>query len=286
MLGLGVCFRAANGNYATDHEFQAMLGGHIAYRFSKGWDAFLDGKVHFFPEPFDQSGGGSYLTSLTLGITRNFTESPFHRRTENESRSVAEDWFVGAGLGMNYSSFSFEHFAPFDMWGFAPEIMFGRNYSNFWTIRFELNGLTAHERFDTIENMAGPGYSFSNFHTDVMLNLTHAIKFTRGKRLNVLPYLGAGLVWRYGNVKFDMAADFGVMLRYYLGRHSDLYLDAKYIMVPPRIAGGEMGEALPIGGLIGAPLLWVGLPSITVGYIYNFGRSTTRYRLPAHWCAD
>jgi len=284
MLGLGVSFRNGGGE-ATDHEFQAMLGAHLSYRFARGWDLFLQGKMHFLPEA--GNGGGCYLTSLTLGVTRQFTDSPFHRRTQYESREVAEDWFMGFGLGPNFSSFTFEHMSPSDgMYGLAPEIMMGRNYSNFWTIRFQLGGLTAHERYDTIKGEPGESYSFSTLHTDVMLNLTHAIKFTRGKRLNVLPYLGAGLVWRYDHLQFDIAADFGVFFRYYIGRHSDLYLDAKYLMVPPRIAGGKTGEEGPGTGLVSSPILWVGIPSVTVGYIYNFGHSTTRYRLPAHWSPE
>ena len=163
--------------------------------------------------------------------------------------------------------------------------MFGRNCSNFWTIRFELTGLTAHGPYDTINEQAGDGYTFGMLHSDVMLNLTHAIKFTRGKKLNVLPYLGAGMVWRFDKPQFDMGADFGVMLRYYIGRRSDLYADLKYLMVPPRIGGG-IGPEGPLPGIFGYNVVWVGLPSITLGYIYNFGTNTTRYRLPAHWCAD
>ena len=131
-------------------------------------------------------------------------------------------------------------------------------------------------------------YTFSMLHTDVMLNLTHALKFTRGRKLNVLPYLGAGLVWRFDNPRFDMGADFGLMLRYYIGRHSDLYADFKYLMVPPRIGGG-VGPEGPLPGMFGYNVVWVGLPSITLGYIYNFGTNTTRYRQPAHWspsCSD
>ena len=280
MLGLGLSFRSAGYGFPTDHEFQAMLGAQLSFRFARGWDLFLQGKVHFFPEAGE--GGGSYLSAFTLGITKLFTDSPFHRRTEFESRSTSEDWFFGLGIGPNFSSFTFEHISPSDgMWGVAPDIMFGRNYSNFWTIRFELGGLTAHERYDTINKCAGDSYTYGSFHTDVMLNLTHALKFTRGKKLNVLPYLGAGLAWRYDDLKFDLAADFGLLFRYYIGKHSDLYADIKYLMVTPRIGGGTGdGSALP--GILSSDILWVGLPSVTVGYIYNFGHSTTRYRMPVN----
>ena len=287
MIGLGMSFRQAVGNNSTDREFQVMLGGQLNWRISKGWDIFMEYKCNFFSEALAQ-GNGVYLYSALLGVTRQFTESPFLRRTEHESRDVFEDWFFGIGIGPNFSSFTFEHVDELGMYGVAPEVMFGRNFSNFWTIRFQLTGLTGHAPFDTINQEAGEAYTFSMLHTDVMLNLTHALKFTRGRKLNVLPYLGAGLVWRFDNPRFDMGADFGLMLRYYIGRHSDLYADFKYLMVPPRIGGG-VGPEGPLPGMFGYNVVWVGLPSITLGYIYNFGTNTTRYRQPAHWspsCSD
>ena len=110
-----------------------------------------------------------------------------------------------------------------------------------------------------------------------MVNLTHAVKFTRGVRLNVMPYIGAGMVWRFDNIEFDMAADFGLFFRYYVNRRSDLYADLKYLMVPTPIGGGPG----PSGKFYS-----VGLPSFTVGYIYNVGTSTTRYRQPLNWCPE
>lgn len=286
MIGLGATFRNSP-QLGTDHEFHTMLGAHVPFRIGgKGaWEAFVEYKCNFFPEILDDSQGDVFLHSLVLGMTHNFTPSPYWRRTANESRSVSEDWFIGAGIGPNFTSFAWQHLDKADMYGVAPELMFGRNYSNFWTIRFELGGLTGHGPYDTVAGKAGKGFSFSTLHADVMINLTHAFKYTRGIKLNVLPYLGAGLVWRFDDVHFDMAADFGVMLRYYVGRFSDIYLDAKYLIVPPRIGGGMAPDGTG-SGILSSGVIRVGIPSVTVGYIYNFGTNTTRYRLPAHWCPE
>lgn len=283
MIGLGMSFREAVDNYATNREFQAMLGLQINYHITRGWDAFIEGKCNFFAERYDgKTPGGVYLASYLIGFTRQFTETPFRRRTEHESRGPMEDWFFGVGIGPNFSSYTFEHIDEIGMYGVAPEIMFGRNFSNFWTIRFELTGLTGHQPFDTIAGEPGESFKFGMLHTDVMLNLTHAFKFTRGRALNVLPYLGAGIAWRLEEPLFDIGADFGVMFRYYISRKSDLYVDVKYLMVPPRVPHG-IGPEGPLPGLFGYNVVWVGLPSITLGYIYNFGTNTTRYRLKAHW---
>ena len=284
MLGVGMVMRpsvAVDGaKHGWDDDFQAMLGFHFPVRIASLWDAFLEYKWFFLSQHFDGSENNNFMHSITLGVTHRWSDNPFSRKTEFASRSTAEDWWVGFGIGPNFSSYSFRNIDEWDMYGITPEIQFGRNFSNVWTIRFELSGLTAHEPFDTLENRAGATYKFSNLHTDVLVNLTHALSFTRGVRLNVLPYLGAGLIWRYDELTFNMTCDFGVMLRYYLGHHSDIYLDAKYMLVPPTIAGiqPEAGQELSK-----AYSDWGAMPSITVGYIYNFGTNSTRYRYPAKW---
>lgn len=280
MIGLGVFFRAAHTvdghNYGTDREVHSMLGLHVPIRISGGWSAFLQYKCYFLPT---YGAGGSdvaMMHSLTGGFTHNFTETPFHRRTEYESRNTAEDWFVGVGIGPNYSSFDLftnKHHGGFAMVGVAPEIMFGRNFSNFWTIRFEATGLTGHERFDTIMQEAGDAFTFTMLHADVMMNLSHLCDFKRGAYWSIMPYLGAGAIWRYDHLMFDMAADFGLFFRRYISKEGDFFVDLKYIMAAPRIGGGR------------STIYGFGLPSITVGYIHNFGQSSTRYRVPYN-CVD
>ncbi|MBR6843718.1 MAG: hypothetical protein IKM79_01325, partial [Bacteroidales bacterium] len=78
------------------------------------------------------------------------------------------------------------------------------------------------------------------------------------------------------NVMFDMAADFGLFVRRYISKEGDFFIDLKYVMMAPRIGGG----AGPEGDIYG-----VGIPSLTFGYIHNFGHSSTRYRVP-YGCAD
>ncbi len=279
MIGLGVFMQSAYSvggrNYGTNREVHSMLGFQIPIRINGGWSAFAQYKCYILPYGVNPL----YMHSITGGFTHNFTESPFHRRTEHESRSTDEDWFVGFGLGANYSSFDLftnPHHGGFSMLGVAPEVMFGRNFSNFWTIRFEATGLTAHEIYDTVLGEPGKGYTFTMFHSDVMVNLSHLFDFKRGAYWSIMPYLGAGAIWLYDDLRFDMAADWGLFLRRYISQEGDLFIDLKYIMMAPRIGGGSG----PSGSIYG-----VGLPSITVGYIHNFGRSTTRYRQPYN-CAD
>lgn len=276
LLGLG--FSTCNlGDTATvDYAYHVMLGLQVPYRINENLDAIFQYKCYFLRQGFDNSPGDNYMHTFGLGLLYSQRRDPFHRRTTRSTRSKEEDWFFGVGIGANYSTFdlfSNPNLGGASMIGVAPELMVGRNFSNFWSVRLQLSGLSAHEMYDTVWQEAGKSYRFSHLHADLMLNLSSLIWRQRGVRFNIMPYLGAGPVWRYDNLTFDVGADMGLFLRYYIGAKSDVYLDAKYLMVAPAIGGGRG----PSGDFYG-----VGLPSLTVGYIYNFGQHTIRYRTPLY----
>lgn len=292
LIGLGVVYRPeikVDGETCqADNDFQAMLGFNLPVRLSTHWDAFMEYKCFFLPQSFDGSLNDNFLHTITLGLTRRWGDNPFHRRTQYESRSTNDDWFVGFGFGVSFSSFEFEYVGNLDarLYNPTPELMIGRNWSDVWTIRFELSGFFARERAHMVPTLneeetayndvltPGNWYTFNSLHTDFMVNLTHLFNFRRGVKWNFLPYLGAGPVWRYqAKPVFTVGADAGFMARRYIDNMGDFYIDLKYIIVPPRI-GGETG---PSGSIFG-----VGYPMLTFGYIHNFGHSTTRYRMPVN----
>lgn len=303
LIGLGAILTfGEEGNYTSD--FQAMLGAHLPVRIGAHWDFFLEYKCFFVPENRVASSTSttSYMHTATVGLTRRWSDNPYHRRTGFESRNTGEDWFTGFGVGALFNSFEFEHvFAKGSkLWNITGDMMVGRNYSNIWTIRFELSGFFARHRAHIgqvavlddnnvpivddngnilYEDVMRPGnlYLFNSLHTDFMINLSHLGNFRRGKKWNFLPYMGAGPVWRYKDPSFGLGADVGLMCRRYIDNMGDFFFDAKYIMVPPRIAGG-VG---PSGSILG-----VGYLMFTVGYISNWGHSTTRYRMPVNSCVD
>lgn len=283
ILGLGADFGAFGDDSqwtVDERSFHIMLGLQVPYRIASHIDAILQYKCFFLPQGFNNSFGDNYLHTVSLGLLFRQSKDPFHRRTEHYTRNIAEDWFFGLGIGPNYSGFDLFH-NPYSggsaMFGIAPEIFFGRNFSNFWSVRIALGGLTAHESFDTVLQAPKQDYRYSFLHADLMLNVSNLILRGRGVTFNAMPYLGAGPVWRYDEPLFNVAMDFGLLFRYYLTRHSDIYLDCRYVVVPPAIGGGTG----PSGDYFG-----VSLPSITLGYIYNFGQNSTRYRMPLNWSAS
>ena len=274
LVGLGVSMCNIGDDVTGDYAFHMMLGLQAPYRINENLDVFLQYKCFFLRQGFDNSPGDNYMHTFGVGLLYSQRRDPFHRRTIHATRDKSEDWFLGIGIGANYSAFDLftnDNLGGTSMFGVAPEIMVGRNFSNFWSVRLQLGGLSAHEQYDTVWQEAGPSYRFSHVHADLMLNLSSLIWRQRGVKFNIMPYLGAGPVWRYDHPTFDVAADFGLFFRYYLGTKSDIYLDAKYLMVSPSIGGGRG----PSGNFYG-----IGLPSLTMGYIYNFGYHTTRYRIP------
>ncbi len=287
MVGIGGIFRGPD-KYDTEEDtqvpynsFQIMIGLHVPFSFSRysTWAGFLEYKNFILPSSYDKNDGNVGMNMITLGVTKRFNQDPYHRRTAQESNGSHDDLFVGCGIGLNYSTFE-----PFNnpypggmaMIGVAPEIMIGRNYSNFWTLRLELTGISGHEPYDTLSQSSNR-YMFTFLHGDLMVNLSHALSFRRGVKWNFLPYLGVGPIWRYDNLDFNIAGNLGLMVRRYINEAGDFFVDAKYIMIPPSIGGGKG----PSGNIYGD-----GLPTITVGYIYNFGVTSTRYRLPASHSMD
>ncbi len=281
LIGMGCVWLKdmASGAATRDNSFSMMLGLQAPLRISGMMDAVLQYKCFFLTQGFDGSAGDNYMHTVGVGLQFRQADDPYHRRTERYTRGLAEDWFFGLGLGLNYSAFdlfSNPYSGGLSMIGLAPEFMMGRNFSNFWTIRVMLGGLTAHEQYDTLTKEPGDAYRFAFLHSDLMINISTLVTKGRGVNLNVMPYLGAGPVWRFDNAIYDVAANVGVMLRYYLSQKSDLYLDCRYVVVPPHIGGGTA----PSGNFYS-----VGLPSLTAGYIFNFGHNTTRYRMPLNKCA-
>lgn len=268
LIGLGVLYREG------DRDLQAMLGFQLPMRLTSHWDLFLEYKCNFLPYSFDNSRGTNMLHTATLGLTRRWGDSPFGRRTGFESRNTREDWFTGFGVGMLFNSYEFEEFGNFDskLYNITGDMMVGRNYSDIWTIRFELSGFFGRGRYNVETEQAGRWYTFNSLHTDFMINLSHLANFKRGVKWNFLPYLGAGPVWTYKNPVFTLGADAGLMARRYIDNMGDFFVDLKYIMVPPRLVGGQMGPSDAVFG--------VGYAMLTFGYICNFGHSTTRYRIP------
>lgn len=277
LIGLGLAYRPIS---YVDRDFQAMLGFQFPVRVGSNLDLYLEYKCFFLPHTFDGSDKGNMLHAATIGLTHRWSDTPFRRKGGFETRTTRDDWFTGFGIGTSFSSFDFVNlFLPEAKYQTVTGAMFiGRNFSSVWTIRAELSGFFGREQFDSEHWGNGSWYTWNCIHADFMMNVSHLGNFKRGVKWNFLPYAGAGPAIRYkDDLRLTVAADAGLFIRRYIDEMGDFYIDLKYTMVPPRFAGGPG----PSGSIYG-----VGYPSLTIGYIANFGRSTTRFRMPLNQCTN
>ena len=147
-LGLGMSVLSDMEDAAShDNSFQVSLGLQVPCRLTDHTDAILQYRCVFMPQGFAGSHGDNFFHTFGLGLQYRQSADPYHRRTERYTRSIGEDWFISLGVGPNYSSF--EPFTNPNAWhtemiGWAPEVAVGRNFSNFWSVRFVLNGAVRH----------------------------------------------------------------------------------------------------------------------------------------------
>ena len=147
LWGLGMMWRVNGGSW--EHSFHGMLGLQCPIRLDKHRDVKLEYKCFFLPPNFDISQHIGLMHTLSVGLILRQGESPYGRRTDYVTHALGEDWFFGVGAGLNYSAFDIftnPDRGGLEMIGFAPEVMVGRNFSRYWSVRFQLGGLSAHER--------------------------------------------------------------------------------------------------------------------------------------------
>lgn len=265
-------YNADTTGYRFDADFMAVVGAHLEFRIPtpalKTWPLFLEAKVFILPQDYDFNYKLSTLTNFTFGIKHDINYDPYHKSIPGESRGWNYDWFVGLGVGPNFSVMGVQspEVTAWDRMGMNADVTFGRNFSSLWTVRIGLSAMKGttegphQEGFD-----AKPyTYAFFNGRADLMFNVVNIAGMRRGRHLGILPYAGAGLIKRFDQKLLVMQADAGVMARWYINRGLDIYVDGRYIMVPPRFNWGH-------------EMMDNGYPLLNVGVIYNFDPSSSRY---------
>lgn len=258
--------------YRFDFDFMAVLGAHLEFRIPtpalKSWPLFIEAKLFILPQDYDFNHKMSNLTNITFGIKHDFNYDPYHKSIPGESRGWGYDWFVGLGAGPNFSvmGFTSPEVSFLDRAGMNFDITVGRNFSSLWTVRFGFSVMkgttevTYKEGFDALPYE----YSFFNGRADLMFNVINIGGLRRGQRFGLLPYAGAGFVTRFDDKLLVMEADAGVQARWYITRSLDIFVDGRYIIVPPRFNWGSEH--------------WNnGYPLLDLGVIYNFEPTSSRY---------
>lgn len=259
-IGLGFVMRNRNlYTNSRDSDFIAIAGVNMDFLIHDDFRLFLEGKYIMFPQDYDNNVKLSGVCDLTLGLKYDIHRLPYRRRNNGESLNSYDDWYMAIGAGANYG-FGADFGAP----AVLGEITVGKYFTTCASARFQANGglVSIGDDMDT----------YADIHGDLLLDVLNFVdqhlsrknkNAVLGRGFSPLLYAGAGIYDRFGSGKIKVGVDAGCMFRFFLSRSADLYIDARYAMVPHLLNPNSSAIA-------------EGIPSLTFGYIHNFGMNTCR----------
>ncbi len=259
-IGLGVVRRSQNQMASRDSGFTALGGLSMDFRLHRDFALYAEAKCFLFPQDYDHNESLSNVFDLTLGLKYDIRRQEYRSRRYGESLYISDDWYFALGAGALYAMASGHDGGA----GVLGELTVGKYFTTCASARLQANGglLPVDSGTDT----------YASLHADMMLDVLNFCQQylsrkhrnpTLGRGFSPMLYAGAGLYDHFGMDKIRIGVDAGCMFRFYLTRNSDLYLDARYALVPHLQYEGNSA-------------LSEGLPTFTFGYIRNFGQNTLR----------
>lgn len=263
-VGFGLVRRGANPYMASDRDFVALAGLDLDWAFAPetmpGWKLFLQGKMFFLSQAFDQNESFSNLIDLQAGLKYDINATPYRHRVAGQSRFFADDWYIGFGAGLNMAqTHAFNTFET----NLQPvgDLTLGKYFTTFLSARLQGNLGMAALSPDT-------SFTYYNIHGDFLFDVLNIKVAVRNRPVSVLPYVGAGVINRTDDSRMKVSADFGAYLRLYLDKHSDLFFDLRYVLAHARFIRDFDG--------VGGHAYNFGIPSITFGYVRALGVNNCR----------
>ncbi len=264
-FSLAVCRYDRSG---SDNDFASTFGLQYQYMLDYGFYLYLEEQNYVLPPAFDNCNKLSLIPTLNVGLAYRFVDNPY-RFQRGESVSPSNDWYFSVSTGINSMQYRGVGALKERLQYIAPCIEFGlgKNLSSVWATRFQWSGLQVRNENEAV--------AFFNLHADIMVNAVNFfLQESRAPKFSVYPYVGPGLFVSQIDIdNIQIAFVGGLYSRYTVGHHSDLYIDIRYGVVPPRFAHVSQSQSF----------YTVGLATIGVGYVYNIGTSTCRDTRNATW---
>jgi hypothetical protein len=250
-LGVGLIHRKINSEQSADNDFMGSCGINLERHIFNGFSVCGDLGMHLYPSNFDNNKTMGNVLMATIGITYKPNYTPFLYVSTSESQRLREDWYVGGALAAG----SFVRLSG--GLGYTPiagaDFIVGKHYTTIWEMRGRLSAGTSLSSSDK--------FTYANVGVDVMANLTNVFSEQRNRLWNISPYVGTGIIDNISDAeKFMFCVNGGLYIRHWLTTKSDIYMDMRALVVPPRLTPASS----PIKATIG------------LGYIYNIGRNTCR----------
>lgn len=253
--------RRTDSHRGSDNDFSLIVGLRYECQFNHGFYAFADGQALLLPPDFDEHVRLSLLPALSIGLSYRFIDNPY-RFYRGDSQHPSYDWFFAISAGLN--SLQYRGIGDFQSrMGLstpAVELSIGKNFSSYWSGRFQWSGLQIRSDYNAS--------AFFNLHADLMLNLSNLIvQSHRAPRFSIYGYGGAGSMMRFDTENsFQFALVGGFYNRLIVGYHSDIFVDIKYSLTPPRFAHVSYNQSA----------YTVGILTLTAGYVFNLGKNSCR----------
>lgn len=243
-----------------DNDFCAVAGVGLDRRLVGDWRLFGELKAIVHPSDFDHNTRMSANTVLTFGAVYDINYNPTRSRSSFETRGMAYDWFFQVGLGG--CSFNYKGIGSFsDRLGLLSPIIefnFGKRINTACLIRMGVSGLYARSSEEL--------FSYYNVRGDLMLDISGILYPERAyTRFTARPYISTGVVSRLDDqTNFLISSDAGLQFVFRPDNRDEIFLEARYILTPPRFAHVEIEQST----------FSVGMAMIVAGYSYSFGKNS------------
>ncbi len=251
LVGIGLA-RSPQG----DRDFCGFFGLGADFKVSKDWRLYAELSSMLHPSDFDDNSKSSFLPMAKFGATIDIDNNPTRSRSRYESKDVTSDWFFQLALGV--SSLNYNGISSFGdrIKLLTPifEFGIGKRMTNVWSARVSASGLYARSEEEL--------FSYYNLRGDLMLNMAGWLMPDHGLTLlECRPYVGASVLSRLDSQsKFLMGVAGGLLVGVRPNEKNEIYLDARYVLVPSRFAHVSMQQST----------FSVGMATLTLGYSYYF----------------
>ena len=212
---------------------------------------------------------GALAVASLLSVSFSASAQENGNRDENgnvvrgsyESNKFWDNWFIGAGAGVNAT---FGSSMNFNIGGLAVDVNVGKWLTPTFGLRAGYRGIqNGIDLKDGLRTAIKDGeWNQHFFHVDAMWNMFESIDGYKETRFyNLIPYAQFGLLKLTGNAKdTEYGAGAGLLNTFRLGERVDLFVDVNYVLT--------RGEIYQVNGKKYANLL-----AATAGLIFNLGKT-------------
>lgn len=245
-----------------DNDFSGNIGLGVDYVIGNNFRLYAELKNHIHPSGFDNNANSSLLTLLSFGSIYDIDNNPTRSRSRFETQGLKNDCFFQVSMGV--SSFNYKGIESMNqrLSLLTPIVEFsiGKQLNTHWLVRVSASGLYARSEEEL--------FTYYNIRGDIILDVI-TLFAPNGYSLPfaLRPYVSTGVVARLDDQSnFLVSATAGMMAVYKFSKNNELFLDARYLMTPPRFAHVSQPQSS----------FSVGLFTLAIGYSYMFTKSSFR----------